>query len=127
MHARPRKYIRQRLYKTTTTTKQEHKEMQTARPIFLKHNHNVPRLAPSRHHKNKPKQVIMKPPTPPKSILGDLDAFAGSSGIHIVSKGVVLFTLFYTSLNYMFYRRLRQEYEDAQKKNDNDKKKPPNK
>jgi REP element-mobilizing transposase RayT len=34
---------------------------------------------------------------------------------YFVGKGIVLFTFFYTSLNYFHYKRLREEYEDQSK------------
>ena len=59
----------------------------------------------------------------PKSLLSDVNAFATSDTLHYVSKGIILFTLFYTSMNYAFYRGLRRDYEKAQEKNDKDNKK----
>ncbi len=40
---------------------------------------------------------------------------------HFVGKSIVAFTFFYTSLNYMYYKRLREEHEEDTK-DENDKK-----
>lgn len=35
---------------------------------------------------------------------------------YFVGKGIIAFTFFYTSLNYFYYRRLREDYEDKDDK-----------
>lgn len=37
---------------------------------------------------------------------------------YIIGKGIIAFTFFYTSLNYFHYKRLREEYEDEKKDNE---------
>lgn len=34
---------------------------------------------------------------------------------YFVGKGIIAFTFFYTSLNYLYYKRLREEYEEQDK------------
>jgi hypothetical protein len=34
---------------------------------------------------------------------------------YYIGKGIIVFTLFYTSLNYFHYKRLREEYEEENK------------
>jgi hypothetical protein len=36
---------------------------------------------------------------------------------YFVGKGIIMFTFFYTSLNYFHYKKLREEYEDKDDKN----------
>lgn len=51
-----------------------------------------------------------------KSFNNDVTAMS-----YIVGKGIIAFTFFYTSLNYIFYKRLREDYE-KQTKDDDEKK-----
>jgi hypothetical protein len=48
------------------------------------------------------------------SMVDDLNNLATNS--YFIAKGVILFTLFYTSLNYLHYRRLRKDLEEHTKK-----------
>lgn len=51
--------------------------------------------------------------TPRPSLLEDANNFASS--MYYVSKGVILFTMFYCSMNYFYYRRQREEMEKQDK------------
>lgn len=42
---------------------------------------------------------------------------------HVIGQGIVYFTLFYTTMNYVAYRRTREEAEAARKMRDESKKK----
>lgn len=53
----------------------------------------------------------------PKSFLNDLNTTS-----YFIGKGIILFTMFYCTLNWAYYRGLRKEYEQEEK-DDKDKKK----
>lgn len=38
---------------------------------------------------------------------------------YFVGKGIIAFTFFYTTLNYFFYKQLREDYEEDNKNNEN--------
>jgi hypothetical protein len=43
-------------------------------------------------------------------------ASALETGTYIVGQGVIVFTMMYCSLNYMYYKRLREHYEKENNK-----------
>jgi hypothetical protein len=50
-------------------------------------------------------------PTPPKSMMAD----AFNNGLTIIGQGIVYFTMFYCSMNWMYYRGLRKSMEEFKK------------
>jgi hypothetical protein len=46
-------------------------------------------------------------------LLESVDGFATT--MHIAAKGIILFTLFYSSMNWWYYKRTREDYEKEQK------------
>jgi hypothetical protein len=46
-------------------------------------------------------------------LLESVDGFATT--MHIAAKGIILFTLFYSSMNWWYYKRTREDYEKAEK------------
>ena len=61
----------------------------------------------------RPRPTALLPTPPATSLLSGLNEVA--NGSHYVAKGIILFTLFYTTLNYLHYRRLRLMMEDRDK------------
>lgn len=64
------------------------------------------------------RRVQLAPRGPVRTKATFTDAIVNSSVI--VGQGIVYFTIFYTSMNWWYYRRMR---EDAEKQNENENKK----
>jgi hypothetical protein len=56
------------------------------------------------------KRILSKPP---KAFVDDLQF-----STYIIGKGIIVFTMFYCSLNWWYYRNLNEEYDKETKKND---------
>ena len=54
----------------------------------------------------------------PQGVLETLNDFTTSDITYYVGKSVILFTMFYSSLNWLHYRRLRKDMEDKNDKNE---------
>jgi hypothetical protein len=46
-------------------------------------------------------------------LLESANTFANS--MHYVAKGIILFTMFYSSMNWLYYKRMREEIEKQEK------------
>lgn len=72
------------------------------------------------HYKvNIKKQFFIKPIIPPKPIITRqviTRAYDISTISYFIGKGIILFTMFYCTLNWAHYRQLRKDYEDKKKK-----------
>lgn len=53
------------------------------------------------------------------SLLSSLNTFA--SDFHVIAKGIILYTLFYTSMNWWYFRRIQKDVDNHEKENKNKK------
>ena len=95
----------------------------TPSPLYLTSTRSVCRMiqcVPYKKHQHKQNKYQRDIKTYPKthiktqaSLLSDLDTIATTA--HFTAKGVILFTMFYCSLNYMYYRKINKEIDERNK------------
>ena len=125
-------YFFQQIYTRNNDPRKKQKMLSTSRALIQKKSSSClqPAVPMRMRHRCR---ITLRPKqrngmyAPPKRAFIDgqpttfIASLLATDGVYYVAKGVILFTMFYTTMNWWYFRRMREEYEKDLPKKDSKK------